>query len=203
MNLLSMLRKLGDRLGILELSRDPDANSPPIKVRTRAVTLSELIMTVQVTGIQKLAEAPSELSISFDDVYKTAGISSSPAWSVDRVIQFLENDRFRGKSRNEIQHELLAALAAEKVDVAGVIKEAISCDQALDAFAESIRKKRERWVAAKRAEIQQLERSLAEEEKDWKDWRERKRKREKDMALAVGYLIDKPVISIDDDAPAF
>ncbi|HEX4998675.1 MAG TPA: hypothetical protein VFY29_10630 [Terriglobia bacterium] len=165
--------------------------------------MSELIMTVQVTGIQKLAEAPSELSISFDDVYKTAGISSSPAWSVDRVIQFLENDRFRGKSRNEIQHELLAALAAEKVDVAGVIKEAISCDQALDAFAESIRKKRERWVAAKRAEIQQLERSLAEEEKDWKDWRERKRKREKDMALAVGYLIDKPVISIDDDAPAF
>ena len=199
MNLLAMLRNLGDRLGILEVSQS-GAKSPPVKVQTRSVTLSELIMTIQVTEIHELADSSTGSSIPFDEVFKAAGISpSTTPWSVDRLMQFLESDRFRGKSREDIQHELLKVLAAENVDAANVIRDAISRDQALDAFAESVGKKRERWVAAKRAEIQSLQRSLADEEKNWHEWRQKKRKREQDMARAVGYLIDKPVISIDDD----
>ena len=155
MNLLAMLRNLGDRLGILELS-EPAAKAQPVKVQTRSVTLSELIMTIQVTEVHELAESPSGLSIPFDEVFKAAGIPASVPWSVDRLMQFLDSERFLGRSRDDIQHELLKVLAEENVDTANVIKDAISRDQALDAFAESVAKKRGRWIAARREEIQSL-----------------------------------------------
>jgi hypothetical protein len=198
-DLLGMLRKIGDRLGIVELSQESHA-SVPVKIQTRAVTLSELIMTIQISGVQDLAELPAELSVPFDDVYKAAGIQASPAgWTVDRLQEFLNSDRIRKMDRAAVQHATLSMLAAEKVDAADLIKDAISRDQALDAFAESILKKRERWLAEKRQEIQALEQEIAAEEKKWNDWRRRKRQREQDMARAVSYLIDKPVISIDDE----
>ena len=59
MNLLGMLRKLGDRLGILELSTESQP-SLPAKIETRAITLAELIMTIQVTEVRELAELPAE-----------------------------------------------------------------------------------------------------------------------------------------------
>ena len=194
-----MLRKLGDRLGIVELS--PESHpSVPVKIQTRAVTLSELIMTIQITEVQELAELPAELSVPFDDVYKTAGIQASPSgWTVDRLQDFLNSDRIRRMDRAAVQRATLSMLAAEKVDTADLIKDAISRDQALDAFADSISKKRERWLAEKRQEIQALEQEIAHEETRWHDWRRKKRQQEQEMARAVEYLIDKPVISIDDD----
>ena len=194
-----MLRKLGDRLGIVELSTESPP-SLPAKIQTRAITLSELIMTIQVTEVRELAELPAELSVSFDDVFKAAGIQPSPSgWTVDRLQEFLDGDRIRGMDRAEVQRETLSMLAAERVDAADLIKDAISRDRALDAFADSISKKRERWLAEKRQEIQALEQEIAHEETRWHDWRRKKRQQEQEMARAVEYLIDKPVISIDDD----
>ncbi len=194
-----MLRKLGDRLGIVELSPESQP-SVPVKIQTRAVTLAELTMTIQITEVRELAELPAELSIPFDDVFKAAGIQTSPTgWTVDRLQEFLNSDRIRRMDRADVQRETLNMLAAEKVDTADLIKDAISRDQALDAFADSILKKRTRWLGEKRQEIQALEEEIAAEEKKWNDWRRKKRQREQDMARAVGYLIDKPVISIDEE----
>ena len=194
-----MLRKLGDRLGILELS-PPSQPSVPEKIQTRAITLAELIMTIQVTEVRELAELPAELSIPLEDVFAAAGIQTPPSgWTVDRLEEFLNGDRIRKMDRAEAQRETLKMLAAEKVAAADLVKDAISRDQALDAFADSIAKKRERWVAKKRREIHAIEEEIAVEEKKWTDWRRRKRQREQDMARAIGYLIDKPVISIDDE----
>jgi hypothetical protein len=199
MDLLGMLRKLGDRLGIVELSPESQP-SVPVKIQTRAVTLAELIMTIQITEVRELAELPAELSIPFDDVFKAAGIQTSPTdWSVDRLQEFLNSDRIRRMDRADVQRETLTMLAAKKVDAADLIKDAISRDQALDAFADSILKKRTRWLGEKRQEIQAIEEEIAAEEKKWNDWRRKKRQREQDMARAVGYLIDKPVISIDEE----
>ena len=199
MNLLGMLRKLGDRLGILELS--PESHpSVPVKIETRAVTLAELIMTIRVTELRELAEMPAELSIPLEDVFTAAGIQTPPSgWTVDRLQEFLNSDRMRGMDRSAAQRETLKMLAAEKVAATDLIKDAISRDQALDAFADSIAKKRERWVARKKREIHAIEEEIAAEEKKWTDWRRRKRQREQDMARAVGYLIDQPVISIDEE----
>jgi hypothetical protein len=38
MDLLGMLRKLGDRLGIIELAADPQHPSAPVKIQTRTIT---------------------------------------------------------------------------------------------------------------------------------------------------------------------
>src|SRR5438132_10969234 len=121
MDLLGMLRKIGDRLGIVELS--PESHpSVPVKIQTRAVTLSELIMTIQITEVQELAELPAELSVTFDDVYKAAGIQASlSGWTVDRLQEFLNSDRIRRMDRAAVQHETLSMLAAEKVDAADLI----------------------------------------------------------------------------------
>jgi hypothetical protein len=200
MNLLDMLRKLGDRLGIVELSPESKQPSAPVKIQTRAITLAELIMTIQITEVRALAELPSELSISFDDVYKAAGIQTpASGWTVDRLQKFLASDRIRRMDRDDAQQETLRMLAGEQVDAADLIKDAISRDQALDAFADSILKKRERWLAEKREEIRSIEQEIADEEKKWKEWRRSKRQREQDLARTVGYLIDKPVISIDEE----
>ena len=200
MSLLDMLRKLGDRLGIVELSPGQEQPAVPVKIHTRTITLSELIMTIQIAEVRELAELPAELSISFDDIFKAAGIQPSPsAWTVDRLQEFLNSKRIKGMDRDAVQRETLGILAAEKVDAADLIKDAISRDQALDAFADSILKKRELWLARKRQEIQAIEQEIAVEEKEFSDWRRRKRRREQDMARAIGYLIDRPVISIDDE----
>jgi hypothetical protein len=200
MDLLGMLRKLGDRLGILELQPGSQLPSAPVKIQTRSITLTELSMTIQITEVRSLAELPAELSIPFEDVFKAAAIPiPSSGWTIDRLGDFLNSDRIRGLDRTETQHEILSTLAAEKVDPADIVKDAISRDQALDAFAQSVAEKRQRWRAERQREIQALEQQIADEEKKWSDWRREKRHREQEMARAVGYLIDKPVISIDEE----
>ena len=198
MNVLGMLRKLGNRLGIIELSKTQQP-SLPAKIQTRTVTLTELIMTIRVTEVRELAEMPSVLSIPFDDVFKAAGIQIPPSgWGVDRLQEFLNSDRIRQMDRAALQREALNMLAAEKVDPADLIRDAIARDQALDAFAASILEKRKRWAAAKRQKIREIEQEIAAEEKEWNDWKQKKRQREEDMSHAIGFLIDRPVISIDD-----
>src|SRR5262245_59027591 len=150
MGLMGMLRKLGDRLGILELSQ-PAQPSAPVTVQTRTTTLAELIMNIRITEVHDLAEVPEDLSVSFEDVFKAAGIQPGPTgWTVDRLKQFLNDDRIQKMDRREAQRETLAMLAAEKVDAADLIKDAISRDRALDAFEESMSKKRLQWQAGQK-----------------------------------------------------
>jgi hypothetical protein len=192
-----MLRKLGDRIGIIEMSSPPQAPSAPAKIQTRTVTLTELVMKIQVREVRELAEMPAELDVPFDDVFKAAGIPSS-GWTVGRLQEFLRSERIRAMDRAAAQQETVRMLAGEKVDPANLVKDAMSRDQALDAFEESIRKKREQWLADKTAQVQRLQKEIAAEKEKWSEWRQRKRQFERNMAHAVGYLIDRPVISIDE-----
>ena len=206
MNLLEKLRQLGDRLGIIEIAVDPKKPSAPVKIQTRAITLDEL-MSLHIKDLDKLSQSSVEAPASFEEIFKAAGIKTpSGGWNVDRLQQFLESDRIRNMDRAEAQRETLKALAADKVDSADVIKDAILRDQAMDAFAELAVKKSAQWLNEKQRELQalkdqqkQLESQVATEQKRWKEWRSEKRQREKDMARAIGYLIDKPVITMDED----
>ena len=194
-----MLRKLGDRLGIIELAGDPQHPSAPVKIQTRTITLDELL-SIHLKSVKHLAEQPADLPASFEDVFKAAGIQTpSSGWTVDRLCKLLNDDRLRTLDRAALQRETLETLAREKVDAADIVKDAIARDQALDAFADFTAKKREQWLAERREEQRQLERQIAESEKKWKEWRALKRERERDMARAIEYLIDKPVISIDEE----
>jgi hypothetical protein len=187
MDLLGMLRKLGDRLGIIEMSSDTEQASP-VKIQTRSITLDELV-SIHIKDVQELAEVRSTVPASFEEIFAAAKIEApSNGWTIDRLREFLNSERMRAMDRTETQRETLQMLAAEKVDAAEVIKDAIARDQALDAFAEFKLKK-----------IQALKDQLEIEEKNWNKWRVLKHQREQEMAQTVGFLIDKPVISIDDE----
>jgi hypothetical protein len=200
MYLTDMLRKLGDRLGIIEIAPASADKPAPVKIQTRTVTMTELITAIRVTELRELAETPSELSVPFEEVFKAAGIPDSPkGWTIERLEEFLKNDTIRRMDRGQAQQETLRILAEGGVDGSDIVRDAVARDQALDAFEESIAEKRRIWLAAKKREIRQVEEEIASEEKAWAEWRSRKRLREKDMAHAVSYLIDKPVISIEEE----
>jgi hypothetical protein len=207
MDLIGILRRLGDRIGIIEMSSAEKQAAAPTKIQTRTITLSELMMTIQVSEVQELAESPADLSVSFDDIFKAAGHDSEKTrWTVERLQEFLNSDRIRKMSRDDIQRATLQMLKEENVDAADIVKDAIFRDQALDAFEESASRKRKRWHADQQqllsdlsARIKQVENEIAAEEQRWKEWRSQKRQRERDLANAVGFLIDRPVISIDND----
>ena len=199
MNLLGMLRKFGDRVGIIELA--PEARlDAPVKIQTRAVTLSELATKIQIAGVGKLAELPAELSVSFEDIYRAAGIhATSTGWTVERLYEFLNSDAIRAMDRPTAQQEALRVLAAEKVDAADLIKDAVARDQALDAYQDFMARKREPRIRALEDQRKRLEQEIAAEEESWREWRRRKRAREHEMVHAVGYLIDGPVITTDEE----
>jgi hypothetical protein len=200
MYLIDMLRKLGDRLGIIEFAPASPHRPEPVKVQTRTVTLTELITAIRVTEIRELAGMPAELSVPFEDVFNAAGIKpSAEGWTIDQLEQFLNSEKIRGMNRTEAQHEVLRVLADRGIDSSGIVKDAIARDQALDAFEESITDKRRDWLDVKRRQIRQIEEEISDEEKTWATWRARKRQREKEMARAVAYLIDQPVISIEEE----
>ena len=70
-----MLRKLGDRLGIIEFSSAPPQPSVPAKIQTRTLTLTELVMNIQITEVRVLAElgavdwSPEALAIGKQAAY--------------------------------------------------------------------------------------------------------------------------------------
>ena len=193
-----MLRKLGDRFGIIELKPDSQHPSVPMKIQTRTITLTEL--TIQIGGMREIADLPAELPVSFEDIFKSAGIPAPPAgWTVDRLLEFLNREPIREMDRAEAQRETISMLAAEKVDSAEIIKDAILRDQTLDAFEDLMAKKRNQWQMEKKQQIEALKQEIAAEEKKWNDWRRQKRQYEQNMARAVGYLIDRPVISIEEE----
>jgi hypothetical protein len=200
MYLIDMLRKLGDRLGIIEMAPASEKPQGPVKVQTRTVTLTELMTSIRITELRELAGMPAELSVPFEEVFKAAGIPVSPQrWTIERLEEFLKSEPIRRLGREQAQHETLRMLADRGVDSSDIVRDAIARDQALDAFEESIAAKRHEWLAAKRMEIRQAEAEIASEEGAWAEWKKQKRQREKDMAQAVSYLIDRPVISIGED----
>ena len=86
-----------------------------------------------------------------------------------------------------------------KVDAADLIKDAVARDQALDAYQDFMARKREPRIRALEDQRKRLEQEIAAEEESWREWRRRKRAREHEMAHAVGYLIDGPVITTDEE----
>jgi hypothetical protein len=157
--------------------------------------------------VHELAERPADLSVPFEDIFKAAGHDAAKAkWTVEHLQEFLNSDRIRKMSRDDAQRATLQMLTEENVDAADIVKDAIFRDQALDAFEASASRKRQRWRADQQqllsdlsARMKQVEKEIAAEEERWNDWRRQKRQRERDLAHAVGFLIDRPVISIDNE----
>ena len=200
MDLLAMLRRFGDRIGIIEMESASSQPGAPAKIHTRSVTLGELATTIQTTPVRELADLPAELSVSLEDIFKAAGIQpTSTGWTIERLHQFLNSDPIRAMDRSAAQREALRMLAVEKVDVEDLVKDAVSRDQALDAYEDSISRTRVQRIRSLEDQRKRIEQQIAAEESRWREWRRQKRQRERELAYAVGYLIDRPVITTDEE----
>ncbi|MBI3830598.1 MAG: hypothetical protein HY291_13845 [Planctomycetes bacterium] len=213
MGLIDGLKNLGSKLRIVQSVRILPAAQPE-KTPTRSVTLAELTGEIRAEEIRALAGLPEELSVPFEKVYEAAGIKPGEGgWTIFTIKELVEKEPFKSMDRLTAQKMLHAKLVEAQVPAEEVVKDAVSRDQALDAFEASLRAKldardvlRHRKIAECEAQIERLKKEAAvlateaqEEKKRIKDWKTRKRAEEKLLATAVSYLLDQPVISTDSD----
>jgi len=213
MNLIELLRAVGDRLGIVEM-RPATSAAPSAKIQTRTISLKDLLTEIRQEEVRVLAELPAELSIPFEQICAAAGVKAAAhGWTVERLKHVLQTETRQPKDRVEAQKAILNLLANDNVSVEEVVKDAVARDQALDAFEVFAREKMERRIAArlrKRSELESRIRTLQEEldrlqgeaaqdEEHWRQWQHNKKAMEQELAWAVGYLIDGPVITTTDE----
>jgi hypothetical protein len=214
MRLVEKLQALGDRLGILEKAEKPVVREPEI-IRTRAVTLAELMTEIRDEEVRALAERPAELSVTFEKLYEAAGIRpAAHGWTIMKLEELLLSSRFKELERSKVQKEILETLAADKVGVEDLIRDAVARDKALDAYEAFVRRKMDERVARRGrrageidAQIQALKEERARleangktDQAEWRAWRKQKQDQEKQLARTVGFLIDKQVITTEEDS---
>ena len=214
MSLLEMIESLGGRLGIIERPSARKTSKVPVKIRTRVVTLAELQSEIKSEEVRALAEAPAELTVAFEKIFETAGIQlPESGWNIEKLSQLLHTDPFKDQPREAIQRRVLEVLGAEEVDPEALVKDAMARDQALDAFEKYAQRKMmdriagyERKSGEVRTRIDELQKERArlealvsEEWERWREWQARKRAHEQELAWAVGHLIDRPVITTDEN----
>jgi len=213
MSLFKFLQGVGDRLGILEPVPNP-GNTSPVRVQTRTVTLQELTVEIRSNEIRSLAESPSEFAVTFERIYESAGIPSSPeGWTIDRLQQLVAADPFKNKPPEEVRKSVLDRLSAEGVSAESIVKDAIARDRALDSYEsimrEQMQEKREACerrlleIESRIEELMEEKGSLTEklraDDEKWREWKNRKRAHERELAQAASYIVDHAVITEDDE----
>jgi hypothetical protein len=213
MTFIKFLQGIGDRFGILE-SVSNSESMPATRIQMRIVSLQELASEMRSGEVNALADSPAELATTFDKIFEAAGISSNPGeWTMDRLQEIIQRETDQKKSRAEVQKAVLDLLKSEGVPSETLVKDAIARDQALDAFearvGERINARREacrRRLLEIEAQIKNLQNenakifeNLKTDEEKWRDWRRGKRAHERALASTVGYLVDHPVVTIDEE----
>lgn len=213
MVLINWLCAVGGTLKIVKVTL-ADVPQPIEKIKTRTVELKDLVAEIQGEEVKSLARRPEELEVSYGKVFEAAGIKPSPhGWTIDRLCEVLRSDALQSKDREAVQKALILQLAEQKVSAEDLVKDATARDQALDAFEDVARRKmnsrsedRQRQLGQIQSQIEslqeqasQLQQEQAADQQHWKAWHDRKIEFEKEMAWAIGYLLDRPVITIDND----
>jgi hypothetical protein len=213
MSFVKFLQGIGDRLGILE-TISVSSPTEAVRIQTRIVTLQELAGEIRSGEVCALADSPAELGISFDEIFKTAGIASNPEnWTIDRLKRLIAGAPFKNLAHEEIQKKVLDLLSSEGVSAEVIVKDAMARDQALDSFEACVSEKmRERREAYKKrsleielqindlqAERAKLGEQMERDEAAWREWKKLKRAHERELASLASYIIDHPVITTDDD----
>jgi hypothetical protein len=212
MSLRERLQALGQRLGVLQST--PSLTEAPAKISTHVVKLDDLISGIPLLDIRGASETRVDLPIGFDGILTAAGVHTPEhGWTVQKLIDVLRSEGVRKLTREEAQRRVLSALAQDKAPTEDVVRDAVARDQALDAFERfakeklgAQRERRQERLKAGEEQLQALQRELdrirreqKQEELDWNAWRKSKTDYEKDMAWALSFIMEKPLITIDDE----
>ncbi len=215
MDFIEGLLKVGGKLGIVQIV-STTAPAEAGKIPTRKLTLKELATEISADQVRVLSQSHAELSCDFSKIFEAADIAPPPGgWTVDKLIAALRTPPLKDLDRPSMQKCLLDMLTNQHAHVHEVVADAVARDKALDAYEESARKKfddrqahRHRKIADAEAQIKAMQEQLSQLKVEvdadtarWKQWHDLKIQCEKDMAWALGYLLEKPPITIDQDHP--
>ena len=213
MGLFVLISGVANHLGLIHVVEVQDV-AKPHKVTTRSITLAQLSTEVRSEQVRALAELPAELTVPFDRVFETAGVTPPPhGWTILRLGQLVQTEQYRSMPRDAAQKAVLGLLSTEKVPVDDLVQDAIHRDKAIDAFESFVFKKMNDRMEARQArdaQIQEQIRTLRDEQsrlteetkadqERWDQWHQRKTALEEELAHAVGYVLEKPGITIDRD----
>jgi len=211
MGIFGLINAAANRLGLIKVVEVKNPEIPQ-KISTRSITLASLSMEVRSEQVRALAELPAELSIEFERVYEAAGVKApAHGWTIARLHQLLQTEQYKTMPRDAAQKAILGVLSADKVPVDDLMQDALRRDKAIDAFEGFVFKKMSQRIQARESREAQIEeqiRSLREEQdrlheenkidqQHWDQWHQRKTAAEEEMATAIGYLLEKPVVTID------
>jgi hypothetical protein len=210
---IKFLQGIGDRLGILE-SVSTQESAAATRIQTRIVSLQELAREIRSGEVTALADGPGELLTPFEKIFEAAGISCKPDdWTMERLTQVIKKETEKLHSKEAVQKAVLDLLQSEGISSEILVKDAIARDQALDAFEARVQERmseRSKTFEKRLREIETQVKSLEEEsaktreilkadEETWREWKRDKRVQERELAASVGYLVDRPVITMDEE----
>jgi hypothetical protein len=214
MGLIDRLLAFGESLGIV--CADPSERQEVVKITTRTVTMVELRAQIQEGQSQRMASLPPELSLEFDKIFQADGLKPLGApWTIEHLAEMLESPPLKGRDRASVQRALLEAIKAAGFSVEDVIKDAIARDHAIHGFSLFCRAKLDERAEARQREkadlveqIRQLQQQsdaldaeTSQAAEQWKQWCARKLAFEERMAWATGFLLDRPVVTVDKAEP--
>jgi len=199
MNLIGILRKLGDRNSeSSKMSPAEKQTSAPAKNSDTDNYSSELMMTVQISEVARTGRASRRPDRPLEDISKPAGHNAEKAsWTVERLQEFLNSDRIRKNESRRCAGARCTLLTRGEIDPADISRTP-SCDQhwmrlKIPAFQEAATLARgsANLLSDLSARMKQVEKDIAAEEERWKDWRSQKR-RASETWRCLGFLIDRP-----------
>lgn len=212
MSLLKRMKRLGKRLGLLRAS-ETKARKEPTKVSMQVVSLEELMSGIPKLDIPVSTATRVELPVGFGGILSAAGVHSPPhGWTVERLQEFL-HQKCGKLNFEQAQYHTLQALARDDAPTEDVVRDAVARDQALDAFERFVKKKLEAQNKKRQKHLAKLEEQLGvlqeridrirreerSEREDWRNWRKSKVDYEKKMAWALSHIMEKPLITIDEE----
>ena len=213
MGLVNWIYSVGGKLRILQVSTQQEVRQA-VAIQMRTVTIEQLTSEIRGKEVQALAQLPAELSLEFDKVFDAAGVKPAEhGWTIVKLQELLDTPQYKSMKAPDVQQAVLGLLQAQKAPVEDLVKDAVARDQALDAFEEFARKKmqvrdeaRQREVIDIKAQIDQLQKQCQQladdatsDKQQWRAWHKKKTDYEKTMAAALGHLLDKTVVTLDEN----
>lgn len=115
----------------------------------------------KATTTAEPARGPQSELLSYDDIYRAAGIMNSRSgYGIHKVVDMLNSDRIRDLPPDVKRASVLMALDAAGTSSADLLNDALRRQSALDSYEAAQRKQVEEFEASKNAENGRIEAEL-------------------------------------------
>jgi hypothetical protein len=220
MSVLNSIMGVASKLGLVKVATVENV-AEPTRITTRTISLKDLTKELRQTEVSALAAGPAEMDVPYDQVFAAAGIQplavegEKDPWSIETLYRMVVSPPYKDLPRTQAQPAILTALATKKVDAKELVKDAMARDKAIDTFGTQVfqklverRRTRAQAKSALQTQIADLQAQLAglddegkAADRRWSEWWQRKVAYEREMALAVVFLLPEPIVTIDTQMP--